>query len=115
MVEIVLPLGGLIAFKRLMVPYLVGRTYAAEHVACSPNNQVRILTLDGIEARCTTSQVAIRGAASWQSARDAGVLFLFFATPKCAIQLPKRAVGNVPALRDWPQQRTTTSAQLAAG
>ena len=65
-----------------------------------PNDQVRLLTPDGITARCTTSDASVAWAGV-KRVEETPEFFLFMTTPACAIQVPKRAVGDVRQLRAW--------------
>ena len=101
------PLIGLLVFLayiRWGLAYSAARVYARHHAACIPNDQVRVLTTEGIEARCTTSTATV-GWTGITKVRETPEFFLFFTTPSCAIQLPKRVVADVPALREWLDSR----------
>jgi hypothetical protein len=57
----------------------------------SRHDQVRVVSDDGIEAHCVTSDVKIQ----WRGISrvlETPEFFLFFTTPNCAFQLPKRAI-----------------------
>jgi hypothetical protein len=64
--------------------YLNARAYEKNHAACIPNDQVRVLSHDGLTAQCTTSNSSVQ-----------------WSTPACAIQLPKRSVGDPEQVRTW--------------
>jgi hypothetical protein len=48
------------AFVRWGMPYLGARSYERNHRACIPHDQVRVVSADGIEARCVTSDVKVQ-------------------------------------------------------
>jgi hypothetical protein len=109
------PLAAVLVFiglDRWGLPYWSARAYARAHAPCIPNDQVRVLDRDGIAATCTTSSASVR----WPGVvrvEETPEFFLFFTTPRCAIQLPKRAVGDVPQLRAWLDRAAAW--QLLAG
>ena len=89
-----------LVFDRWFLARSATRAYARHHAACIPNDQVRVLTPEGISAVCTTSSASV----SWEGicrVEETPEFFLFLTTPVCAIQLPKRAVGDVDRLRTW--------------
>jgi hypothetical protein len=103
--------GAWFVFDRWGLSYFSARAYERDHAPCIPNDQVRVLSPDGIAARCTTSDAAVR----WTGVikvRETPEFFLFFTTPGCAIQLPKRVVTDPQALRIW-LKRTAESNGLA--
>ena len=96
------------AFDRWGLAYLNARAYARAHAACIPNDQVRILSADSLEANCTSMKASI----NWSGiarVRETPEFFLFFTTPNCAVQLPKRSVDNVEQLRLWLGSRVDAS------
>ena len=80
------------------LPHLSARAYERGHAACIPHDQVRVITPDGIEAHCVTSDVKIRWSGISRVV-ETTESFLFFTTPNCAIQLPKRAAPDGEQLR----------------
>jgi hypothetical protein len=93
-------IGVAIFLDRWGLSYLSARSYARNHAPCIPNDQVRVLNGDGLAAQCTTSHASVH----WNGivkVRETPEFFLFFTTPKCAIQLPKRAVPDSKHLRVW--------------
>jgi hypothetical protein len=82
------------------IAYLGARTYARNHAACIPNDQVRELNRDGITARCTTSTSSIQWSGIMR-VQETPEFFVFYTSPSCAFQLPKRAVGDPEGVRDW--------------
>jgi hypothetical protein len=102
-VSAIVPLAIVVAwvgFDRWGLSYLSARSYERDHAPCIPNDQVRVLSGDGIAALCTTSNSSVRWAGIVQ-VQETPEFFLFFTTPACAIQLPKRAVGDQQQLRTW--------------
>ena len=98
-----------LTFNRWGFAYMAARSYARDHAPCIPNDQVRILTPEGITARCTTSDVSVAwsGICGVAETRD---FFLFMTTPACAVQLPKRAVGDLDQLRTWLREAAPSTA-----
>jgi hypothetical protein len=91
---------GWFTFDRWGLAYFSARSYEHDHAPCIPNDQVRVLDGDGITARCTTSTASVQ----WTGVikvRETPDFILFFTTPTCAIQLPKRAVEAPERLRGW--------------
>lgn len=89
--------GGAMALVQSLTPFLSARTYRRTH-GCIAEDQVRAITPEGLEARCTDSTVSVR----WSAVRrvvETPDFFLFFTTPRCAIQLPKRSVADPDVLR----------------
>ena len=85
--------------------------YARDHAACIPNDQIRLLTPEGISVHCTISQTSI----SWAGVtrvEETPEFFLFMTAPACAIHLPKRAVGDVARLRTWLRELTGREASI---
>jgi len=99
------------AFDLWWLGHATTQAYARDHAACIPNDQVRLLTPDGITARCTTSDVSVSWAGV-QRVEETPEFFLFMTTPVCAIQLPKRAVGDVAHLRTWLRELTGREASI---
>ena len=101
------------ALGRVGGAYWSAREYARTH-ACVTDDQVRVLSAAGIEARCATSTTAVQ----WhgiQRVVETPEFFLFLTTPRCAIQLPKRAVGGpaeLEAVRELTRQMVGERAQL---
>ena len=87
----------LLAAMRAITPFLSARSYQRTH-KCIADDQVRVFTLEGIEARCTESTVTVRWSAV-RRAVETPEFFLFFTTPRCAIHLPKRSVADAEVLR----------------
>jgi YcxB-like protein len=92
----------LIAFWFVLIrwglPYLSARTYARGHQRCIPHDQVRVVTAEGIEAQCVTTNVTIR----WSGVTrliETPEFFLVFTGPNCAFGIPKRAVPDAESLR----------------
>ena len=92
--------GGWFAFDRWGLAYLSARSYEREHARCIPHDQVRVLDIEGITAQCTISSASVRWAGI-SKVRETDEFFLFFTTPSCAIQLPKRAIKDLAELRGW--------------
>ena len=79
------------------MPYVSARTYARQHQACIAHDQVRVVSDDGIEVPCVSSDVKIQ----WQGISrvlETPEFILFFTTPNCAFQLPKRAIPSAEQL-----------------
>lgn len=89
-----------VAFDTWGLSYLSARSYERDHAPCIPNDQVRVLNRDGIAALCTTSNASVRWSGIVR-VQETPEFFLFFTTPACAIQLPKRIVGDLQQLRMW--------------
>ena len=100
--------GGWIVLDRWGLSNLGARSYEREHRQCIPNDQVRVLDSDGISAQCTTGSASVRWAGI-SKVRETDEFFLFFTTPGCAIQLPKRAVGDLEQLRTWLVDKSQNS------
>ena len=86
-----------LAFARWGMPHLSARAYERNHQACIPHDQVRVVSDDGIEARCVTSDVRMQWSGI-SRVLETPEFFLFFTTPNCAFQLPKRAIPNTEQL-----------------
>lgn len=56
----VVVIGAWFAYVFWGLPYLSARGYERNHRACIPHDQVRVVSTDGIEARCVTSDVKIQ-------------------------------------------------------
>jgi hypothetical protein len=80
--------------------YMNARAYERTHAQCIPNDQVRVLSDEGLAARCTIGDASIRWAGIVR-VRETPEFFLFFTTPRCAIQLPKRVVAEPQEVRAW--------------
>jgi hypothetical protein len=80
------------------LPYLSARTYARNHQHCIPHDQVRVVTADGIEAHCVTTNVKIQWAGITRVI-ETPKFFLIFTGPTCAFALPRRAVPDAESLR----------------
>ena len=102
------------AFDRWGQGLLNARAYARNHAACLPNDQIRVLDVNGLEATCTSSSARVKWAAVVRTVETAE-FFLFFTTPNCAIQLPKRAVGDIATLRSWLDANTRRDSTTALG
>ena len=87
-----------IVLIRWGVPYLSARTYARNHQRRIPHDQVRVVTADGIEAHCVTTNVKIQWAGITRVI-ETPEFFLIFTGPTCAFDLPKRAVPDAESLR----------------
>jgi hypothetical protein len=92
----------LIAFWFVLIrwgfPYLSARAYARNHQRCIPHDQVRVVTADGIEAHCVTTNVKIQWSGITRVI-ETPEFFLIFTGPACAFALPKRAVPDAERLR----------------
>jgi hypothetical protein len=88
-----------VALFRWGMPYIRARAY---------DDQVRVFSEDGIEARCVTSDVKVQ----WHGISrvlETPEFFLFFTRPSCAFQLPKRAIPSaeqLDALRDLARRHS---------
>lgn len=92
--------GGWFVLDRWGLSHLSAQSYEREHAPCIPNDQIRVLDADGIIAQCTTSSSSVRWAGI-SKVLETEEFFLFFTTPGCAIQLPKRAIEDPERLRAW--------------
>ena len=80
-----------LALVRWGMPHLSARTYARNHRACIPHDQIHVVSHEGIQAQCQTSDVKIQ----WNGISrvlETPEFFLFFTTPQCAFKVPKRAI-----------------------
>jgi hypothetical protein len=101
-----------LVFDRWALAYWSTRSYARAHALCIPRDQVRVLSADSIEARCTTSDVSVRWSGIIR-VTETPEFYLFFTTPTCAIQLPRRAVPDGEQLRLWLSRRGAQAVQTA--
>ena len=92
----------LIAFWFVLIrwgfPYLSARAYGRDHQRCIPFDQVRVVTPEGVEAHCVTTNVAIR----WSGVTrviETPEFFLVFTGPNCAFAIPTHAVPDAESLR----------------
>ncbi|HEY5616428.1 MAG TPA: YcxB family protein [Vicinamibacterales bacterium] len=92
--------GGWFVLDRWGLSYFSAQTYEREHAVCIPNDQIRVLDADGITAQCTISSSSVHWAGI-SRVGETEEFFLFFTTPGCAIQLPKRAIDNLERFRAW--------------
>jgi hypothetical protein len=92
--------GGWLVLDQWGLSYLSAQSYEREHAACIPNDQIRVLDADAITAKCTISTSSVHWAGI-SKVRETEEFFLFFTTPGCAIQLPKRAIEDLERLRAW--------------
>lgn len=104
-----------IALLKWGLAYLSAHAYRRAHAACIPHDQIRVVSEEGLEARCVTSTVKVRwsGIARIVETPDH---FLFFTTPSCAIQLPKQAVTDgvgLEQLREILRAHVGERAELA--
>jgi hypothetical protein len=104
-----------IALLKWGLAYVNARAYRRAHAACIPHDQIRVISAEGLEARCVTSTVKVRwpGIARVIETQDH---FLFFTTPSCAIQLPKQAVPgslDLDRLREVLRAHVGERAELA--
>jgi YcxB-like protein len=72
---------------------LSARSYARNHQRCIPHDQVRVVTADGIEADCVTTNVKILWSGITRVV-ESPEFFLVFTGPTCAFAIPKRAVPD---------------------
>lgn len=92
--------GAWFVHDRWGLSYFSARIYERQHALCLPNDQIRVLDADGVTAECTISSASVRWAGI-SKVCETDEFFLFFTTPGCAIQLPKRAIGDVERFRAW--------------
>lgn len=102
-------IGAFYVFDRWGAAYLNARSYARNHAPCLPNDQIRVLDAEGLTAQCTTTNAAVKWVGVVK-VTETPEFFLFFTTPNCAIQLPKRAVGDVEELRGWLGRKESADA-----
>jgi len=88
-----------LALLKWGLPYVSAYSYRRAHAPCIPHDQIRVVNADGFEARCVTSTVQVRWPGIVRVVETPEFL-LFFTTPSCAIQLPKRAVPSEEALEE---------------
>jgi hypothetical protein len=100
-----------LALLRAAAPYLSARAYRREH-RCINDDQVRVLSATGVEARCEESTTTVKWSAIRRAAETPD-FFLFFTTPRCAIQLPKRCVPDPDALREFVREHLGERAEIA--
>lgn len=104
-----------IALLKWGMAYVSARMYRRAHAACIPHDQIRVISDEGLEARCVTSTVQVRWAGIVRTVETADY-FLFFTTPSCAIQLPKQAItdgASLERLRDVLRAHLGARAELA--
>jgi len=100
------------AYDLWWMGHAAARAYARDHAACMPNDQVRLLTLDGLSATCTTSNASVSWAGVMR-VEETPEFYLFMTTSAGAIQLPKRAVGDHAQLRSWLRDVAARDGALA--
>jgi hypothetical protein len=84
-------LGLWVALFRWGVPQLNAYNFGRQN-HCAQHPMRRIVSADGLRTECETTNADIR----WAGIRgvvETEEFFLFYITPSCAIQLPKRAIG----------------------
>jgi hypothetical protein len=97
---IIVVIGLWIVLDRWGLAQLSAWSYARNHARCIPHDQVRVLTAEGVRAQCATSDVFVQWSGI-NGVRETPEFFLFFTTPSCAIELPKRAVADPSLVRRW--------------
>jgi YcxB-like protein len=83
-------LGIWFALLRLGLPYLSARSFRRDN-HCARHPMRRIVSAQGLRIECETTSTDMR----WSGIHgvvETAEFFLFFYTPVCAIQLPKRAI-----------------------
>jgi hypothetical protein len=105
-----------VAFISGGLPYISARDYARNHQRCIPHDQIRIVSADGIEANCVTTNVRIQWAGITRVV-EGPEFFLIFTGPACAFAIPKRAVPDAErlgALRGTLTRALGSKAELLA-
>jgi hypothetical protein len=91
---------GWLMLDRWGLAYISAARYEREHALCIPNDQIRVLDAAGVTAECTTSRSSVNWAGI-SKVLETNEFFLFVTAPGCAIQLPKRAIGDLDRFSAW--------------
>jgi hypothetical protein len=103
------------ALFRLGFPYLAARRFRRDN-HCAAHPMRRIVSVRGLRTECETTSSDIQWAGI-RGAVETPEFFLFFVTPVCAIQLPKRAIrepSELEGLRRLLQERLGERAKLSS-
>lgn len=85
-------LGVWFALLRLGLPYLSARSFRRDN-HCATHPMRRMVSAEGLRTECETTSTDVR----WTGIHgvvETPEFFLFYVTPACAIQLPKRAIAT---------------------
>jgi YcxB-like protein len=109
----VVTLGVWYALLRLGLPYMSARSFRRDN-HCARHPMRRIMSADGIRIECETTSTAVQ----WSGVHgvvETPEFFLFYVTPACAVQLPKRAIvrtADLVNLRGLLREKLGDRAQL---
>lgn len=101
------------ALLRLGLPYLSARSFGRDN-HCARHPMRRIVSAGGLRTECETTSTDIQ----WSGIHgvvETPEFFLFYVTPVCAIQLPKRAIATpveLDRLRGLLRERLGERAKL---
>jgi hypothetical protein len=106
-------LGLWLIILRWGLPYIHARAFRRDS-HCARHPMRRIVSAEGLRAECDTTSTDVR----WHGMRgvvETPEFFLFYVTPSCAVELPKRAIAtpnDLQYLRDILRQQLGEHARL---
>jgi hypothetical protein len=101
------------ALLRLGLPYLSARSFRRDN-HCARHPMRRIVGAQGLRTECETTSTDVQ----WSGIHgvvETPEFFLFYVTPACAVQLPKRAIATpeeMDRLRSLLREQLRERAQL---